>query len=127
MPFDDFVFLDEKGSDDDPPPTDMFYPLRTLLSRNLLDTVKFALALGLGVAALFSFISLLVALRGSPELTQFFTLVVPGFTANAAVAFITGFVWSFLIGFVLGSILALVYNHQVRTAYLDKKSWEQLS
>ncbi|KAA3609213.1 MAG: hypothetical protein DWQ05_23035 [Calditrichaeota bacterium] len=123
MPVEDFLLHDE-FSENEPPPTDMFYPLRTLLSKNLIDTVKFAFALAFALAALFSFISLMIALTGSSELNQFFKLVMPGFSSNAALAFIAGFGWSFLFGLVFGSVLALVYNHQVRSSYLSGESWE---
>lgn len=124
MSFDDIVFPNEKISDDEPPPTDLFYPIRTLLSKNLIDTVKFAVAVGLGSAILFGFIALLVARRGSETLQEFFTILLPWFSSSP---FAAGFLWSFLLGFVFGLIVGRVYNGLVRSSYLDRDSWERLS
>lgn len=124
MSFHDIVFPDEIISDDDPPPTDLFYPIRTLLSKNLIDTIRFAVAVGLGAAILFGFITLLVARRGSEVLGKFFAIVLPWFSSSP---FTAGFLWSFVFGLVFGLIVGRVYNGLVRSSYLDRNSWERLS
>ena len=112
----DIIFPDEV-SKDDPPPTDMFYPTRTLLAKNLIDTSIFALALGLGSATLFILISLLAAFQGINKLQYLFNLLLPGFSTNLLITFLIGIGGSFLTAFILGAAVALIYNHYVRISY----------
>lgn len=111
-----------------PPPagTDMFFSRASQVKTNLIDSVRFGIAVGLAWAIMFVLISIIVWFSSSSAL-GFFKLIYPGYISNAIVGIAIGFAWSFVYGFIFGIIIAILYNSLVRKTILESEGWESYS
>jgi tetrahydromethanopterin S-methyltransferase subunit F len=108
-----------------PPPagTDMFFSRSSQIKTNLIDSVRFGIAIGLAWAIMFIIISIIVWISGSSAL-GFFKVIYPGYISNTMLGIAIGFLWSFLYGFIFGIIMAILYNSLVRKTILESEGWE---
>lgn len=111
-----------------PPPasTDMFFSRSSQIKTNLIDSVRFGIAVGLAWAIMFVIIAMIVWISDKMVL-DFFEMIYPGFLSNDLARIGVGFLWSFGYGFVFGIIIAILYNSLVRRTILDGESWENYS
>jgi tetrahydromethanopterin S-methyltransferase subunit F len=109
-----------------PPPTDMFFSRSSQIKTNLIDTLRFGIAIGLAWAIMFIIISIIVWISGSSAL-GFFEIIYPGYISNAISGIAVGFAWSFVYGFIFGIIIAILYNSLVRKTILESEGWETYS
>jgi len=106
-----------------PPPTDMFFSRSSQIKTNLIDTLRFGIAIGVALAIMFIIISVIVWFSGSSAL-GFFKLIYPGYISNTFLGIAVGFAWSFVYGFIFGIIIAILYNSLVRKTILESEGWE---
>jgi tetrahydromethanopterin S-methyltransferase subunit F len=108
-----------------PPPasTDMFFSRSSQIKTNLIDTLRFGIAIGLAWAIMFVIISIIVWISGSSAL-GFFEIIYPGYISNAISGIAVGFAWSFVYGFIFGIIIAILYNSLVRKTIFESEGWE---
>ncbi len=117
---DDLFLMAPKHSedDDDPlPPTDTEFPIGSIIIRNQLGPIRFALALGIGWGLLFVIMAIIIAaVNGNTAALAVFDAIYPGFDATRDLVYviIAGFSWSFLYGVISGLFIALLYNALVR-------------
>lgn len=112
---------ESKGSP--PPPTDDFFPRRSILARNLFDVLKMGLAIGLAAAIVFLLMTLISAIFGGSVL-EFLRLLYPGLIPSLLQGLLIAFVLTYAFSFIFGSLVALVYNSLVLESFQDKSSYE---
>ena len=115
------LLADPRGG---PPPTDPFYPDKSLLRFSLLDTLRLAVAIAAGWSVVSFIVSIFVVLAERPVVVELFKVIFPGFGVSGG-AFLLGFVWGFIYGFIFGLAVSLVYNGLVRRKVLEEDSWEK--
>jgi Zn-dependent protease with chaperone function len=123
---DENVILLADPSSGPPPKTDMYFSERAMIRSGLIDTVRFAIAVGLGWAFMFIIISI-VGVIGGGRLLDFSILIYPNFNTSVILAVIIGFALSFLYAFIFAIIVGVLYNSLVRRQLIEQESWETYS
>jgi len=96
-----------------PPKSHLFGPGGALAPANLIDTVRFSLALGFGWAVMFLIISIVKALAGG-NLLDFASQIYPNFYVSVPIALIIGLIISFLYAFIFGVLVGVFFNKLVK-------------